>query len=92
MADQRDCVCGIIHLHSGCPILARAVQALGEGARIGRNPQYDLPYFVGTYLGGDWKQFGAGKTWDEAFANIKKVKFQKGSGRFEYVDEKKEKS
>lgn len=87
MADNRMCVCGVVHLHSGCPILARAVKALSDGARIGLNPQYDLPYFVGTFLHGGWKQFGAGKTWEEAFASIKKVKFQKGSGRFEYEKE-----
>ncbi len=91
--DRRDCVCGAVHLHSGCPVLKRAAEKLGDGARIGINAQWpDAPYHVGTYLLGDWKSFGAGKTWDEAFENVKKVKYQRGNARFEFEDEKKEKN
>lgn len=90
MADRNTCVCGDHQLNSGCPILKRAVKELGEGARIGRNFQYsDSPLFVGTYTRGDWKSFGAGKTWDEAFASVKKVVFQRGNGRFVYEGEDK---
>jgi hypothetical protein len=92
MADLR-CVCGEIHKLNPCPVLARAVEKLGHGARIGRNWQFpDAEFFVGKYERGDWKMFGAGSTWDEAFATVKKVKFQKGNGRFEFEEEKKEKS
>ena len=89
MADRNTCVCGDRHGIGGCPVLKRAVEKLGDGARIGRNAQYnEAPYFVGKYDRGEWRMFGAGHTWDEAFANVKKVKFQKGSGRFEYEKEK----
>jgi hypothetical protein len=90
VADQR-CVCGDIHLLNPCLILKRASAKFGFGARIGRNWQYpDAEFFVGKYEHGDWKLIGFGKTWDEAFASVKKVKFQRGNGRFEFEEEKKE--
>jgi len=92
MADPRACVCGDVHLlDRPCPILARVVEKFGFGARIGRNEQHpDLPLYVGKYERGEWKQIGFGKTWDEALAGVRKVKFQKGNGQFEYEEEKKE--
>ena len=79
------CTCGVVHADGRCPLLARVREKLGTGARIGINAQWsDAPLHVGTYVAGDWKMFGAGKTWDEALANVKKVKFQKGNGSFEY--------
>jgi hypothetical protein len=87
------CTCGVDHRPHPCPVLARAIEKLGAGARIGRNCQFpDAELFVGKYDRGDWKMFGAGSTWDEAFANVKKVKFHKGNGQFEFEEEKKEKS
>lgn len=86
MADT--CTCGVIHLNGVCPLLARVRKLLGEGARIGTNAQWpDAPLHVGTYVRGEWKMFGAGTTWDEALANVKKVKFQRGNGRFVYEGE-----
>jgi len=61
----------------------------GDGARIGRNQQHDAPIYVGKYERGEWMMFGAGKTWDEAFANVKKVVFQRGNGRFVFEGEEK---
>lgn len=92
-----DCVCGETHAVSEygvrCPVLQRASELLGHGARIGRNFQYnDAPLFVGKYEHGEWKMFGAGNTWDEAFANLKKVVYQRGNGRFVFEGEEKKKS
>lgn len=90
MLDQ--CVCGVRHGFSGCPLLKRAVEKWGEGAHIGLNAQFpDAPYYVGKYDRGEYTMFGAGKTWDEAFANAKKVKFRKGNGQFEFEEEEKKK-
>ena len=89
--DRNDCVCGETHTVSEtgvrCPVLRRASELLGQ------NFQYnDAPLFVGKYEHGEWKMFGAGNTWDEAFANVKKVLYQRGNGRFVYEGEEKKKS
>lgn len=71
--------------------MERAQARWGAGAIAGRNEQYvDAPLHVGVRLGGVWKVFGAGQTWDEAFANAKNVVRQLGNGRFVFEgDEKK---
>lgn len=71
-------------------ILTRAIKLLGPGAVVGRNAQYvDTPYHVGVRDCGEWKSFGAGKTWAEAFVDVKKVKHQLPNGTFVFEKEKK---
>jgi hypothetical protein len=71
-------------------ILTRSLKTLGPGAVIGRNAQYvDTPYHVGVRLRGEWTHFGAGKTWEEAFGNVKKVKHQLPNGHFVFEKEEK---
>lgn len=85
-----ECACGVEHPLVPCPILRRARELLGFGARIGRNLQHsDAPLYVGKYDRGEWKMIGLGKTWEEAFANVQKVKFQRGNGQFVYEEEEK---
>jgi hypothetical protein len=60
-----------------------AVQELGRGAIVGVNSQYpDAPYHVGVKDKGEWTKIGFGKTWEEAFANVNEVAFQRGNGAF----------
>ena len=91
MADRDDCVCGTPHPREACPVLARALKAFGPGAVIGLNKQYPgAPLYVGKTEKGTFKLFGAGKSWEEAFENVKKVEFQYPGGRFKFVEEKKD--
>ena len=87
------CVCGVVHSSNNCPVLARAVKLFGDGAMIGKNAQYpDAPLFVGKRVNSvhtSYALFGAGRTFDEAFANVRKVKFQKPNGQFIFEEEKK---
>lgn len=84
------CVCGVVHLHSGCPVLLRATKAFGGGAVIGKNAQYpDAPLYVGKTERGEFTLFGAGKTFEEAFENVKEVEVQYASGRFKFKGEEK---
>lgn len=54
---------------------AKAIQLYGDRAQIGRNDQYqDAPLFVGVRTHGEFTLFGAGKTWEEAFAAVGPVK------------------
>lgn len=54
----------------------------GDGAIVGYNPQYpDKPCFVGKRIRGVFVQFGAGDSWDAAFAAVKDV-IDLGNGRF----------
>jgi hypothetical protein len=60
---------------------------LGSSVRVGRNEQYpDKPLFVGVHEHGSWKSFGAGATWNEAFAAVKKVKLQKADQSFVFEE------
>lgn len=60
-----------------------AQQELGRGAIIGNNSQYpDLPFYVGVKERGEWTKIGFGKTWEEAFADVKEVAYQRGNGAF----------
>lgn len=58
---------------------ARAVQRFGDRAVVG----HGLPvsswtlgacYYVGWKEVGEWRWLGLGTTWNEAFANVRKVK------------------
>lgn len=85
-----DCCCNQPHTHEGCPVLNRAVKAFGAGAVIGINVQYPhAPLYVGKKIRAEFQFAGVGKTWEEAFENVKKVKFQKANGQFVYEEEKK---
>lgn len=58
-----------------------------NNAVYGMNPQYpDAPYHVGARDRGEYTHFGAGKSWEEAVANIKKVKFQRADRSFVYEE------
>lgn len=90
MGEITRCVCGDIHMSAGCAVLDRASKAFGAGAVIGNNAQYpDAPIYVGKKERGEFVLFGAGKTWEEAFENVKKVQFQYPGGRFKFAEEKK---
>jgi len=90
VVDSGICVCGSKHYDNDCPVLERAVKLFGEGAVIGKNAQYpDAPLHVGKKERGEYKLFGAGKTFDEAFASVKKVQFQYPNGRFKFFEEPK---
>lgn len=65
----------------------KATSELGAGAFVGLNHQYPAaPCHVGVKASGDWKKFGAGATWEEAFANVKEVEHRVGNGRFVFKD------
>ena len=70
-----------------------AVATFGPGAIVGVNHQYpDAPVHVGQKLSGDiWKYFGAGRTWEEAFTNIREVLHQRPNGRFVFKETAEEK-
>jgi hypothetical protein len=71
-------------------VLERATKELGQGAVIGHNYQYpDTPLHVGVRHQGEWVCFGSGATWDEAFKNVKNVKYQRANGTFAFVEEEK---
>jgi hypothetical protein len=54
----------------------------GEQASVGVNHQYpDAPMFVGVKARGEFVKFGAGKTWEEAFAAVVPV-IDLGHGKF----------
>ena len=70
---------------------AKAKSLFGDGATVGVNHQYvGEPVFVAKKAGGEFLKFGAGKTWEEAFKNVKDVVLQKPSGRFVYKEPDKE--
>lgn len=67
------------------PAFDRAVRLLGINAVIGRNEQYGAaPFHVGAKAQGEWTHFGAGTSYEEAFANVKKVIKQKADQSFVY--------
>jgi hypothetical protein len=54
----------------------------GVQAVVGVNDQYpDAPLFVGVKVRGEYVKFGAGKTWEEAFAAVVPV-IDLGHGKF----------
>jgi len=69
-------------------VIERAKRLFGPFACIGRNEQYpDKPFYVGVKEHGFWKMFGAGATWDEAIAAVRKVKLQRADQSFVYEEE-----
>jgi hypothetical protein len=69
---------------------ARACKELGRGSVVGMNRQYpNSPFYVGVKERGEWVKVGLGKTWNDAFDDIRPVKFQRPNGTFEYRDAKK---
>lgn len=82
-----DSIAGLAAWLADSEIIERAMKQFGLGACVGRNEQYpDKPLFVGAREKGEWKMFGAGATWDEAFAAVRKVKFQKANGSFVFEE------
>ena len=68
-----------------------AGQELGRGAIVGQNAQYpDLPFYVGVKERGDWTKIGFGKSWEEAFANVREVIHQRGNGSFVFKETEEE--
>lgn len=64
---------------------AKALVVVGDGAVVGRNEQYkDRPLYVGKRVQGEFTMFGAGTTWEEAFADLSKVR-DLGNGRFQKI-------
>jgi hypothetical protein len=64
----------------------RARGRFGVGSVVGVNEQYpDAPLHVGKKAKGDWLEIGFGKTWEEAFADVKKVEFQRPNGTIVFV-------
>lgn len=60
----------------------KAVELLGDNASVGHNEQYkDKPFFVGVRIKGEWTHFGAGNTWELAFAAVEPIK-DLGFGKF----------
>jgi hypothetical protein len=72
---------------------ALACATFGPGAIVGVNHQFpDAPVHVGQKLSGDvWKFFGAGKTWEEAFVNIREVLYQRTNKTFVFKETAEEK-
>ena len=69
-----------------------AHQELGPGAVVGVNHQYpDAPFFVGLKKLGNWVKVGFGKSWDEAFGDIREVLHQRSNGTFVFKDEEEKK-
>jgi len=63
----------------------KATAEFGRGAVIGVNHQNtDSPVYVGKKSEGEYSKFGAGKTWEEAFADVKDVKLKRPPGNFRY--------
>lgn len=57
----------------------KAVERFGDRARVGRgspvgNWSHGHVCYVGWTEHGEWRWIGWGKTWDEAFASVRKVK------------------
>lgn len=68
-------------------VIERVKLQFGPYACVGRNEQFpDRPLYVGVKERGDWKMFGAGATWDEAIAAVKKVKLQKADQSFVFEE------
>lgn len=68
-------------------IKLRVRKKLGPNSFLGVNHQYpDAPYYVGVQEHQEWKWFGAGKTYEEALANAKKVKAQRADRSFIYEE------
>jgi len=70
----------------------KASELFGMGAVVGQNPQYpDAPFYVGCQPScKDWTRFGAGASWEEAFANVKDVLFQRANRTFVFKGDEKE--
>lgn len=70
-----------------------AVATFGPGAIVGVNHQYpDAPVHVGQKVSGDvWKYFGAGRTWEEAFTNIREVLHQRTNKSFVFKESAEDK-
>lgn len=70
----------------------KARKLFGDQCVVGKNEQYpDAPIYVGQRWQNKYSKFGAGKTWQEAFDNVKDVLRQKGSGEFVFVGEEDKK-
>jgi hypothetical protein len=63
----------------------KAFAEFGRGAVIGVNHQNtETPVFVAKKAEGQYLKLGAGKTWEEAFANVQDVKLKHPPGNFRY--------
>lgn len=72
--------------------VARAAAEIGAHYVVGVNAQYpDATHYVGKRISeARWVKFGAGITWDEAFANLRDVEKQLGNGRFVFKKTKED--
>jgi hypothetical protein len=66
------------------------VQMFGDGATVGENQQHpEAPFYVGAKELGEWTKIGFGRTWEEAFDNVKEVLYQRANQTFVFKDERK---